>query len=516
MKKIPNELTFNWSVPVDGLPADSMDRSGHARFLTTLLLSKSEQGSYVLNLNAEWGAGKTWFLRRWQREIMNFYPTVYIDAWKNDHLQDPLLNVVAEIRSSLIVKTDKAVLDSRLIKSTWRLFKAIAPEMTKFLLKSRLGIDSEELRSLMSGDESADLGARLVEEALKAHESTGNSVEEFRTGIKGWLDAVINTSQPALSYPLFVFVDELDRCRPTYAIEMLETIKHLFSIANVVFVIATDKAQLQHSIRAIYGDGFNSRLYLDRFFQRSVTLNEVSRSHFIRTWYSRNPLLQEYFAKEPYAMLYEGDEREDILLQLLAGIADGFKMQLRTVDLWLDRLAVAIAATQKRPDIPLLALLMAVETHAPERLEDLKAGKSVFAGARGPDANALMFRHYTLQLHWHFGQYADIYNVDVEAYKTRLGAVFVSKIGLVKYLEMITAMLNNAGADARQTAVKYLTKSFGDYRQGRSPSSSSINGDLAGNTHHQEAFQILVLRHLETGMTKSDYHALCSLATHLD
>ncbi|WP_419182173.1 P-loop NTPase fold protein [Pantoea ananatis] len=46
---------------------------------------------------------------------------------------------------------------------------------------------------------------------------------------------MINTSQPALSYPLFVFVDELDRCRPTYAIEMLETIKHLFSIENVVY-----------------------------------------------------------------------------------------------------------------------------------------------------------------------------------------------------------------------------------------------------------------------------------------
>lgn len=124
------------------------------------------------------------------------------------------------------------MLDSRLIKSIWRLFEAIAPEMTKFLLKSCLGIDSEELRSLMSDDESADLGARLVEEALKAHESTGNSVEEFRTAIKGWLDAVINTSQPALSYPLFVFVDELDRCRPTYAIEMLKTINHLFSIEN--------------------------------------------------------------------------------------------------------------------------------------------------------------------------------------------------------------------------------------------------------------------------------------------
>lgn len=71
---------------------------------------------------------------------MNFYPTVYIDAWKNDHLQAPLLNVVAEIRSSLIAHTNKAVLDSRLIKSTWRLFKAIAPEMTKFYSKVALGL----------------------------------------------------------------------------------------------------------------------------------------------------------------------------------------------------------------------------------------------------------------------------------------------------------------------------------------------------------------------------------------
>lgn len=159
---------------------------------------------------------------------------------------------------------------------------------------------------------------------------------------------------------------------------------------------------------------------------------------------------------------------------------------------------------------------MAVETHASERLDDLKAGKSVFAGARGSEANALVFRDYTLQLRWHFGQYADIYNVDVGAYKTRLGAVLVSKIGMVKYLEMITEIFKSAGDDARQTAIKYLMKSFGDYRQGRAPSSSSVNGDLAGNTHHQEAFQILVLRHLETGMTITNYYALCSLATHLD
>lgn len=201
---------------------------------------------------------------------------------------------MAEIRRSLIDHTDKAALDSRLLKGMWRLFKAVAPEVTKALLKSRLGIDSDALAKILSDDSSADVGAKLAEAALQAHDEAGNSVKEFREGIAGWLRAAINTASPPLSYPLFVFIDELERCRPTYAVEMLETIKHIFNIEHVVFVIATDKAQLQHSIRAIYGSGFDSRLYLDRFFNRSVTLNEVSRKSFIIERYRQLTPLRHY------------------------------------------------------------------------------------------------------------------------------------------------------------------------------------------------------------------------------
>lgn len=80
MKLLPESLRFDWSLQQDELPADAMDRASHARFLTSLLLSKSETGCYVLNLNASWGAGKSWFLRRWQAEISSVYPTVYVDA----------------------------------------------------------------------------------------------------------------------------------------------------------------------------------------------------------------------------------------------------------------------------------------------------------------------------------------------------------------------------------------------------------------------------------------------------
>nr|WP_279504657.1 P-loop NTPase fold protein [Aeromonas veronii] len=85
-------------------------------------------------------------------------------------------------------------------------------------------------------------------------------------------------------------IDELDRCRPSYAVEMLETIKHIFDIPKVVFVLATDTEQLQHAIKVIYGDGFDAQNYLGRFFMRRFNLPLVSTKVFI----------EEYLSKKSY------------------------------------------------------------------------------------------------------------------------------------------------------------------------------------------------------------------------
>lgn len=515
MNALPDSLTFDWSASLNDLPGDAMQRAGHARFLTSLLVSRSQSGSFVLNLNAEWGAGKSWFLKRWQAEIADTFPTVYIDAWKNDHLQDPLLNVVAEIRRSLIARTDKAAFDSRLLKGTWRLFKAIAPEVTRALLKSRLGIDSEELGKLLSREESADVGGKLVEAALKAHEEAGDSVEEFRDGISGWLRAVIETSRPALRYPLFIFVDELDRCRPTYAVEMLETIKHLFSIEHVVFVIATDKAQLQHSVRAIYGSGFNSRLYLDRFFHRSVTLNEVSRGRFIGEWYARAPEFSQYCDGEPEAMMLKRDgDRREAINKVLTGIADGFKMHLRTVDLWLDRLAAAVAYTEKKPNIPFLAFLMAIETHAPEKLERLVSGHNVFESAG--NSAPLEFSTFPLELYWHYGQCVAALGLGYGQFEGRLNREFCSRISMLHYFTALSSALSLSDQAHRQAAADQLRDSFSEFLKGPDPRRSPRLGDDEENKYHEELTHILSLRHHASRLSLQDYYALCRMAMHLD
>ena len=80
---------------------------------------------------------------------------------------------------------------------------------------------------------------------------------------------------------MIVMIDELDRCRPTYAIELLEVAKHLFSVDHIVFVLAINRTELAHSIQAIYGDRFDAEGYLRRFFDIDFQLPEPDRDAFL-------------------------------------------------------------------------------------------------------------------------------------------------------------------------------------------------------------------------------------------
>ncbi|TLX45598.1 hypothetical protein C1E24_18115 [Pseudoalteromonas phenolica] len=90
----------------------------------------------------------------------------------------------------------------------------------------------------------------------------------------------------------FILIDELDRCRPSYAIEMLEIIKHFFETPNFVFVVATDTKQLSHSIKAVYGSGFNGEEYLTRFFNRTASIPKGDLSGFIKGCLEKTSILE--------------------------------------------------------------------------------------------------------------------------------------------------------------------------------------------------------------------------------
>lgn len=306
------EIDWNHSVEIEGIsyPKDTLDRAKYAEYLTNFLASKGydtlrdgddKKQNYVLNLNSVWGSGKTYFLRRWVHDLKAHHPVVYVDAWQQDYSDDPLMAVLATMISQLQTQAGKSPEDIKfkVPRKALGLLKAAAPIVAGGLAKQYLGIDPVKIMESSEdepiGDKvkdengnEIDMGAaasKIVSQLIDEHTAKSQAIDSLKRSIEQWVEAVnaykISETAPNKDYPAFVFIDELDRCRPSYAVEMLEAIKHIFDIKGIVFVVATDTEQLQHAVKAVYGDRFDAGVYLGRFFDARYTLKEADYGQLI-------------------------------------------------------------------------------------------------------------------------------------------------------------------------------------------------------------------------------------------
>ncbi|MBL0565393.1 KAP family P-loop NTPase fold protein [Aeromonas veronii] len=312
------------------LSADRLDRARYAEFLTNYLAAEGKQRNYVLNLNAEWGAGKTWFIKRWYMELKAYYPTVYIDAWQQDFSDDPLLTVISSIIDQLRDATGNKVAIPDSIKSK---LLGLLKVGGKLVLKSAIKKAGWEDSDFSVEGEDAD---KLVDTLCSNHKERYESIQYLKQEIRQWVEGAVGLSEGELDYPAFILIDELDRCRPSYAVEMLETIKHIFDIKGVVFVLAMDTEQLQHAIKVIYGDGFDAESYLGRFFHRRFTLSTISRREFIQQALS--------YKKQQFDNVNVWPEVTDskVLVNILTAVCDHFSLSLRKTEQVLDRTFASI------------------------------------------------------------------------------------------------------------------------------------------------------------------------------
>ena len=89
---------------------------------------------------------------------------------------------------------------------------------------------------------------------------------------------------------IIIIIDELDRCKPLFAIKVLESIKHIFDVENIVFVFALDMIQLSYSIMCIYGQEIDANGYLSRFFDYISKMPRVENYDYIKYLITKNPL----------------------------------------------------------------------------------------------------------------------------------------------------------------------------------------------------------------------------------
>lgn len=149
-----------------------------------------------------------------------------------------------------------------------------------------------------------------------------------------------------------VFVDELDRCRPTYAIKLLERIKHLFDVEGLIFVLSVDKTQLGHAIQGVYGSGCDAEGYLRRFIDLEYSLRMGDCADFIKSRYGE---IETTINKLPNNM-HQPFEDPDQCRALFEKLSTLYDLSLREIEQILSRVKLSLLATPST-EYPCLALL---------------------------------------------------------------------------------------------------------------------------------------------------------------
>lgn len=362
---------FDWSASViwegpgaiagseERLSVDRLERAQYARFLTNYLAAEGIQRNYVLNLNAEWGAGKTWFIKRWYMELKQHYPTVYIDAWQQDFSDDPLLTVISSIIYQLKEVAGK---DNKIPEGMRQRLLGLFKVGSKLALKAAIkkaGLEEDDFS--LEGEDANQLVDALCSNQKERYES----IQYLKQEIRQWVEGAVGLSERKLDFPAFILIDELDRCRPSYAVEMLETIKHIFDIPQVVFVLATDTEQLQHAVKVIYGAEFDAHTYLSRFFSRRFSLLAGSKRHFIESNLSNNVLVDYSFDK-----IWPKGLNIEAIATVLSSISDACQLSLRSIEKLIDRMILVLLNLEKDDvNVVFLAYMLALHETKPSDYE---------------------------------------------------------------------------------------------------------------------------------------------------
>jgi len=235
---------------------DLLGRMGAAHQLERLIANAP--GPYVIAMTSEWGSGKTFFLKAWEKDLLaRKRPCVYFNAWETDHAGDPLLALTGCITDSL---KEQDFIEPNKLKDLAESASKIVAQSPGTIAKLAVGVANhfsngalKEIKEIL--EDSVKLGTDLFLKNKQRRSDFANQLKKIaaeasaKASKQDWNDSVTGTKK----FPLFVMIDELDRCRPSYVIELLENIKHLFGVQGVVFLLAIDQDQILGVIQHTFG-----------------------------------------------------------------------------------------------------------------------------------------------------------------------------------------------------------------------------------------------------------------------
>lgn len=272
LKKI--ELEASNENLIKMLERDVIKRNQYIRKILEMLDNVDD--NFTIFINGDWGTGKTFLIKQTyilltyfneyikqemnqfnqalnqilqkdcfkDLKLSNNFVPIYYNAWNNDSHIDPINSIIFNI-----------------IKEH-NIFERYSKESSSIIDKLASTLDTINLWSNGS-----------IKELISTFKGK-DTIPEITTmeNLKQIMNDLLDELLAERGDKLVVFIDELDRCNPIYAIKLLERIKHFFNHENIIFIFSVNVKELTNTISNYYGQNFDSHKYLNKFCDISIDL----------------------------------------------------------------------------------------------------------------------------------------------------------------------------------------------------------------------------------------------------
>lgn len=307
---------------------DRLKRKRYAEFLKSMLENcdhyrrEDSDGAYVIAIDSPWGTGKTRFAKMLRNHLEdrtkemgdNSLPgkdaafcAIYYNSWETDFSDDALLPLIHSLVKSPEFELKRFEDESKEFVED---FKKTAISVAKVagyaILHNTLGETATQMVKAVE-----DSVSKKKTDPLEDYQKRLDILDEFRKS----LEKVIEQTKQK---KLVIIVDELDRCRPTFAIQTLELAKHLFAVKGLIFIFALDIKQLSCSVRTVYGNEMDAPGYLCRFFDYISRLPQPDKTSFIKGFFEALPFIN-------------GQASRQDSFSFITSVAEVFDLSLRDI-----------------------------------------------------------------------------------------------------------------------------------------------------------------------------------------
>lgn len=314
---------------LDTLYQDAFGRNTEiASFLNILT---NIEGHFVISIDGKWGTGKTFFVKQCEMildtindssklisenkekilhlSFLNGSPLtkklknqncIYFDAWANDGYENPILAILNTLVNKASFIDRLSAIDKK------DLIDAVV-EMGKNYFSNKLGTS--------------------IDPIIKALKQPGKEETKAQISLHKYIEKIIGVFTRE-DHRLIIFVDELDRCKPSFAVKLLEQIKHYFLLENVTFVFSTNILELSKTISKFYGNDFQGDKYLNRFFDLFLTLDPINMEEYYKYLSSVN-CNNKLIDYEHINFGYWGQQAEQMIISRIVWLLIPFTVGLK-------------------------------------------------------------------------------------------------------------------------------------------------------------------------------------------